>query len=241
MIKSLREKGSNVIIDCENSNLYLQRINFFRELEVDAEEFFQRHDSTGRFLEISLITKEDSSGTVTRLVKILEKQMQLSPKMAGCINFCFWEVVDNIQLHAQSPIGGYVVAQYYPKKNVIEIIVVDTGRGIYASLTQNPAYQNMSEDEALRSSIKQEVTSGDGRGNGLYYTAKFIRKCRGNLTIYSGGCKLHLGDSNIYTREVPYWQGTIIYMEIKTDVLVDMHDIFGDEIPVTIEEYEDLF
>jgi hypothetical protein len=241
IIRDIRERENRVLIDCDKNDGYLQRINFFKEMNIDLTESFYRHESTGRFLEISHITKENANDVVKKIINILEKQMTLSPDLSGCLNFCVWEVVDNISVHANSPIGGYVVAQYYPKNNLIEIVIVDTGCGIYASLTKNPRYSILSEENIIKNSIKKEHTSGDGRGNGLYYTVEFIRENEGKFSLFSGNYKICLENGNVYTEKVPYWKGTLVHMKINSDSSPNMRNIFKDEIPTSVEEYSDLF
>lgn len=241
LVKSLQKKGKDVIIECRNDIGYLQRINFFKELGVDSEEFFQRHNASGRFLEVSHITKENALDTVNKIIKILEEQTESSTGVIECLSFCLWEVVDNIDIHAKSPIGGYTVAQYYPQKKFIEIIIVDTGRGIHSSLTKNPEYKDLSEEEAISKSIEQETTSGDGRGNGLYYTVEYIKENNGEFILYSGNYKLELKNGNMRTKGGPHWQGTLICIKINTDIPINMNNIFGAEIPTSIEEFDDFF
>ena len=241
IIKDIRERKNRVLIDCDKNDSYLQRINFFKEVNIDLIESFYRHESTGKFLEISHVTRENANDVVKKIIRILEKQMTLPPDLPGCLNFCVWEVVDNISVHANSPIGGYVVAQYYPKSNLIEIVIIDTGCGIYVSLTKNPRYSILSEEDIIKNSIKKEYTSGDGRGNGLYYTVDFIRENKGEFSLFSGNYKIYLKDGNVYTEKVPYWKGTLVHMKINSDSSPNMINVFGDEIPTSIEEYVDLF
>ena len=241
VINTVRSKGRAVQIDCDTKNTYLQRINFFKELGVAHSERFSRHESSGKFVEISHMTEETSNETVTRIIKILEAQMPLSENLIQCLNYCFWEAIDNIHEHAKSPIGGYAVAQYYPKSKQIEIVIADTGRGIFNSLRENPQYASFTEKEAIECCIKQGYTRGNaGRGNGLFHTTRFLQENQGMFCLYSGHYALRIDADEQKTLELPYWHGTIIYMKLRADVAVDLANIFGNEIPTSVDEYDDL-
>lgn len=240
-INTARSKGKNVQIECNAGNAYLQRINFFKELEIAYSENFSRHQSTGKFVEISHMTEDTSNETVTRIIKILEAKMPLSDNLIECLNYCLWEAIDNIHEHAESQIGGYAVAQYYPSKKEIEIVIVDTGRGIFNSLRENPQYASFTEKEAIECCVKQGYTRGNaGRGNGLFHTTRFIQDNQGMFCLYSGNYALYISSKGQKTLELPYWQGTMIHMRLRADVAVNLANIFGNEIPTSVDEYDDL-
>ena len=240
-VNTARNKGKTVRIDCDTNVTYLQRINFYKESGIEYNESFSRHESSGRLVEISHMTKETSNETVTQIIKILEEQMPLSENLIQCLNYCFWEVIDNIHEHAVSLIGGYAVAQYYPSIKEIEIVIVDTGRGIFNSLRENPIYASFTEKEAIECCIKQGYTRGNaGRGNGLFHTTKFIQENQGTFRLYSGNYEIHIDPQGQKTMEVPHWQGTMIYMKLRADVAVNLANIFGNEIPTSVDEYDDL-
>ena len=43
----------------------------------------------------------------------------------------------------------------------------------------------------------------------------------------------------VKTFEVPFWDGTAIHLRVKTNNDVLLENIFGDETPVTVEEYNE--
>lgn len=240
-INTARDKGKSVQIDCDTKDTYLQRINFFKELELEYNECFSRHESSGKFVEISHMTEDTSNETVTRIMKIIEAKMPLSENLIQCLNYCFWEAIDNIHEHAESQIGGYAVAQYYPSNKEIEIVIADTGRGIFNSLRENPDYASFTEKDAIECCVKQGYTRGNaGRGNGLFHTTRFIQENQGMFCLYSGHYALYIGSRGQKTLELPYWQGTMIHMKLRADVAVNLANIFGNEVPTSVDEYDDL-
>ena len=58
--------------------------------------------------------------------------------------------------------------RYLPEENKIQILVADDGIGVKASLSTNPKYETISEEEAVRTCIMDGVTDGKGMGFGLF-------------------------------------------------------------------------
>lgn len=42
----------------------------------------------------------------------------------------------------------YILLRYQPNENIIQVLVADDGIGVHKSLTTNPDYNSMSEEEA---------------------------------------------------------------------------------------------
>ncbi len=239
-VNEARNNGKEIRVNCKDCNEYLQRINFYEELGVAKEENFIRHDKTCSLLEISNITKDNDGQVVNGIMRILQNSTALDYSVLQCLNYCFWEMVDNIQEHAKSCIGGYTVVQKYPRKNKLEINLVDTGRGIRASLSENASLAELSEEEALRECIKEGMTSGSGRGNGLFHTTNFVKENGGRFLMHSCSWALEISGGVVRTFPVPFWQGTAIHLEVNSCNDVLLENIFGDEIPTTVEEADEL-
>lgn len=238
-VNDARNKGKEIRVSHKDFNKYLQRINFYEELGIKSEENFTRHDRTDSLLEIVNINNENSMQVVNGMMRILQNNTTLDDSVLGCLNYCFWEIVDNIQEHAESGIGGYTVVQNYPQKHLLEINLVDTGRGIRASLSENAKFANLSEEEALRECIKKGMTRGSGRGNGLFHTTNFIKENGGKFLLHSWSYALEISDGIVRTFAVPFWHGTAIHLEVNSCNDVQWENIFGDEVPTTVEEADE--
>lgn len=71
---------------------------------------------------------------------------------------CLCELAENVLHHADSPSGGYAVAQGYPKKGKFEVGIVDLGIGVPASLRKNPSYAHLDDDlEATKTALEVGV------------------------------------------------------------------------------------
>ena len=244
IIKYIESRGTIVNVKVNNpyNNTYSKRMNFYKELGVEDEEEFKRNSSVGRFVEITKFNKDNSDynvAIVNDIMKVIKNNYNLDKSVKDCLNYCLFEMVDNIQNHAEAAIDGYTVVQNFSKRQELKIIILDTGKGIHASLTENDKYKNLSPAEALEYCVKESVTNGRGMGNGLFHTSEFIKKNLGEFFIYSGNNYLHINDKGVNIFSCPYWQGTIIYVRIKTNNTVCLESVFGKNIPSTVEDADD--
>ncbi|MGJ0841589.1 hypothetical protein [Clostridium tertium] len=239
MYKNKKYEGFNFDIKLSGElNTYAERLDFYKHLEVDVEKC-NRYSAEGRFVEITKFSSDNNINLVNSIMSIFEENLDIDRDVLSCMNYCLFEIVDNVQNHAKSPIDGYLVAQRYKNRGELRVSFIDCGIGIHKSLTEgkNEEYNNLTEEEALTECLKREVTNGNGMGNGLYHTSRFIESNRGILTIYSGKNKIIVSDSENEIKKIPYFKGTIVSLLIDLDNTVDLLDIFDGDIPVTVEEY----
>lgn len=211
----------------DESKDYASRMNFFSHLNYKYTENFTRRQGHDNFLEITNFDKENDFKIVTSLSAILRKNTNISDDLLKVMDFCLGEMVDNVQLHANSDTGGWVVAQYYPNSSKIKIMICDAGIGIHKSLTSVEKYSNFRSEESLINCIERGVTDGKGKGMGLFYTSKFVRLNRGSMKVISGDKRLLFSRYNFFKKAIrdnDVWQGTAIYLEINTNILIDLDD-----------------
>lgn len=204
---------------------------------LEYEEDFVRHNSNGKFTEITNFNEQNDVQVVNNIIKIIKDNFKLEESIIKALNYTFFEIVGNVYQHSVSPIGGYTVAQNYNNAKELRAIVLDTGIGIHNSLIKNNIYANLTEEDALKYCIKESITSGSGAGNGLFHTTEFIRNNKGCLEIYSGNHCLIANEKKVYVKESPYWQGTLVRVRINNNP-IDL-SIFGDDLPPSISEFED--
>ena len=214
----------------ERKRIYISRMNFYKEIGIEAPENFNRHDNTGKFIEITHFNSENSSQISRDIVKILRKNLEIETSVLSLLEYCFNEIIDNVEIHASSPIDGYTAVQNYYDNKELRLIVIDTGRGIYESLIKNKESTHYNEcltnADALSLSIKKGITNGKGQGNGLYRTTEFIKDNKGELFLHSGSDYLHINENNSTIMSGPFWQGTVLFMKIKTKNKIDVESFF---------------
>lgn len=158
------------------------------------------------------------------------------------LSFCLGEILGNICIHSETPNGGWAVCQHFPNQRKILLTICDTGIGIHKALTISPLYSEWSEEEAISQCINEKVTNGKGKGYGLFATSNFARTNQGNLTIYSGNHFLKVTNSNTSVHRMNFWQGTIVNLEINTNIAVDVNSVtpnYSDYRTDYLERYED--
>lgn len=234
--KQMKHVGVDIKLDIEHDPTnarvrYCQRLDFFKHLEYDTSERFTRHSSASRFLEIRQFSKQDNHDVFMEVLNIIRDKLNPSLELFALLVYCFWEVIDNIDIHSESGIGGILCAQHYPNAEILRIVFVDNGIGIAESMLRSEIadYSEHSELELVELALEKGVTSGKGMGNGLYYTKRFVEHNKGSsLAVLSSESLVHIDSQGLSTAKCANWKGTIVYLKIKTDNFVDYKAIMED-------------
>ena len=210
-----------------SSEAYISRVNFFKLLNLEKDEKFNRRDESGRFTTIKNIN-EMNYGIVDDVMNILLLQGCVSEDIYYSIDWSFNEVLDNIFEHSKSNSGAFLIAQSYDDR--VEFCIVDNGIGIANSLRTNSEFVDLSNLECIVKSTEKEVTVGTGQGNGLYITRRFIEQNIGELHIYSDDGYIYIKDQVLSTEELLYnWSGTIVMLKIYKSNVIDILDVFDTD------------
>ena len=239
LLKHLESKGLKITYRLANSSNnknqldYISRVDFFKNLDIEYNENFERFRTVGRFTEIRAFDNDNAILLYNRMMSVLVHD-EINVEMLSVLKYCLWEVIDNTLNHSGKGFtygngSGYGCIQYFPTHKEIRIIISDTGVGIHHALTKHPTskYKNLSEREAVLASIEKGVTNGEGRGFGLWATAELIKHNKGKMQIHSGNALLQISDK-IEILEAPFWQGTYTTFRLNTDIPVSDKLIFGE-------------
>jgi anti-sigma regulatory factor (Ser/Thr protein kinase) len=213
---------------------YLNRIHFYSHLGIDVDYPWERHDPTGRFIEIqNPQTEKQGEQVADDIIKILENHLYGLENIKNGMNYALNEIVNNVFHHAASPVHGVICAQSYPKNQRIDVAVVDFGRGIAASLRSNPENKISSNEEALRLAIQQRVTGRPGynSGEGLFFTTEIIRANQGEMVLYSGDGGLFFDEQGMRYQSGSIWPGTIVGLTFRMDKPINTQAIFDRYAP----------
>lgn len=233
--------SGNILYNPQKVN-YISRMDFFTNLNVNFEEEIERKDSTGKCIEISRFDEETIFGIYDSIIKILDSFPSIELTVLQGLGYCFYELLDNVLNHSEEN-NGWVVAHYYKTESTIRIMICDTGIGIHKSLTTNPKderFKSYTEDEAISECINDKVTNGRGMGFGLYSTANLIKNCESELIIYSGNKKLHFNQEGKTVEDIPYWQGTIIFLKLRSDITIDPDKVVDYKTDCA-DQYNEMF
>ena len=150
------------------------------------------------------------------------------------LRYCFYEILDNVHIHSGKPLGT-AITYFDSENNVLKILIADDGKGVKASLSENAKYKDVDEGEALRLCLEDSVTDGKGMGFGLYATSRLMKEAGLEFVIHSGHHKLIDKNGDISIVSNGFWQGTIVYMEICTNVDVNPNDVVENRTDIEAE------
>ena len=173
---------------------------------------------------IEVFDKDSIYSVYSDIVKLLNSYPDIELSILQALSYCFYEVLDNVLTHSEK-LCGTVIMRYLPEDNLIQVLVADDGIGVQKSLSTNPIYEFITEQDAVKSCINDRVTDGKGMGFGLYSTSRLIKNAGIKLDIHSGNSLMsYNGDSSNVSSE-EYWQGTIVYFELHSDKDIDPNDV----------------
>lgn len=205
---------------------YLSRMNFYRAIGATVAEPFSRRPPDGRFIALTRIDAGRQRAVMTQISDCLKRGFGLKDAFRWSTDYILSELVDNFQVHASAELA-YIQAQNYPDR--LAVSLVDRGIGIPGSMKQRQEYSAMETKEVLKVSIEDGASSlWDSPGRGLFMTAEAIRENSGRLQIVSGDACLTVTARATKVEDVPYWQGTLIAIELSKETDISIWEMFPE-------------
>ena len=158
------------------------------------------------------------------VVSAMTSHFEIEVSVLQALSYCLYEMMDNVHIHSGKPLGT-AMTHYDEAHKTLSILIADDGIGIQASLSENEAYKNITEAEALKMCLEDKITDGKGLGFGLYTISRLVDNIGEEFILHSGMHKLIRKDGNESVIENGFWQGTLIYMVIGTGVEIDPNQI----------------
>jgi hypothetical protein len=167
--------------------------------------------------------KDEIANNVTK--KIIENANNLSDEdkqdFSKYLQYLISEMMDNVISHSNSSVGGFVTAQYYPRKNKVQVVIIDKGVGFLKTLENK--YPLSNEQEAISKAIEKEVSGSNvfapytnvpkHAGLGLFFLSRIIQETNGSLMIVSNNTMYKSNTDSFKVLETIF-QGTLIAFEI---------------------------
>ena len=88
--------------------------------------------------------------------------------------------------------------------------------------------------------IHDSVTDGKGMGFGLYSTSLLVQNVGLRFDIRSGNHTLRLQDGKSTVTDSDTWQGTIVYLQLRTDKEINPAEVVANRTNV-VEQYNEAF
>ncbi len=230
------------------SKHYLQRMGVFHMLGIEPRFSIVEHEASGRFVPLTQITNSQEQ---TAFIRDMIPLLHLTPQQSEPLNYVVSELVRNVLEHANSTQGAMVCAQYYKKNHIIRIGIADAGIGIRRSIARSHIVKN--DIEAIQLALTPGITgttpkeggTESNAGAGLFFIRSIAKVNRNFLVVYSGNALYKLlqrnekstairlnadpfNDRHSIHTDVPYWQGTVVGIDISLDhtqafsVILDM-------------------
>ena len=134
------------------------------------------------------------------------------------------EIFNNIFHHSESDVNGYIITQYFPKKNLLSFSVCDFGIGIANCLNNyyiKKGKVKITDSQAIRKSLnygESSYSTIQNKGFGLSDVLDFTENFKGTLTIYSnnGYLEKKFDEDFILIETGHNFLGTLIKVEVNT-------------------------
>ena len=183
-------------------------------------------------------SKKDILNYIDQEILRRHEMPEMSKILQKEIRRAFFELFGNVFYHSQSPIGGLVCGQVYPKAKVkqIQIVFYDAGVGV-AKRVREAVPSVRSDNEAIEWALESGTSTlsnhSEPRGLGLYVLRRFLDINGGEFRIYANqGVVEEIAGCRRCTRLRYGLKGTLIEVRIK--VTGDVKYILSSEK----EEYE---
>lgn len=164
-------------------------------------------------------TGAEQQDAVNRIVNVILGALpDLKRSNLAAFEWAVNEITDNVLVHSDSPIGGFVqVSTFEKNRKSVQFVVADSGVGIPKTLRSGHPEIN-SDTDALYEAIREGVTrdTNVGQGNGLFGTYSVCSKSNGQFQIDSGHARLTYSTRNglsISNQNIPY-SGTLVVATI---------------------------
>lgn len=145
-----------------------------------------------------------------------------SPNIQAELVEIFSEIVNNAAEHGMSEDRAHAHVRFMPHRrgNAFDAVIVDSGAGIRATLTQNLNLPRVeTEAQAIQLAVEERV-SGTGeptRGIGLWITVSEMRKPGRKLVLHSGsGLLVMYGAGEPEFRETGHRQGVLVRLTVPS-------------------------
>lgn len=158
------------------------------------------------------------------------------------IQYIFSELLQNALTHGRrsgfSDTNVWVAAQFFPKKNIIRLAVVDNGCGYLNTLHKHHNLVSNDDEGAIRTALKPKTSCnndvglmGDSinQGIGLTVVHDMTLEADGRISIFTGNSTIRIQKNREFVHKTTDWQGASISIEMNRDALkaLSIHGVIG--------------
>lgn len=261
---SLRNKRVNIQNIPDKIVGYLVRMDLFENCNIPIKDETKRFDRRDALVEVQRIESPREIDNVSaQLANAIvgsipgidynappDEMSGYKPheKITIPLRYMFSELLENSLRHGRK--NGFnqacvwVASQYYPSKDLIRLAVVDNGCGYLATLDRHPKLISNDHFGAIKTALLPEVSCNPdldvlddtvNMGIGLTVVNDLVQTASGMMSIGSGDALLRIENSREEFVRIPNWQGVLISLEIKRELLKDLkiHSVIRKYQPTT--------
>ena len=206
---------------------------------MDVAFLLDKYFKEAKKVSIDVFDAQTLNSVYKDVVNAMTSHFEIEISVLQALSYCLYEMMDNVHIHSGKPLGT-AMTYFDETQHTLCILIADDGMGIRESLSENEKYKDVTEAEALRLCLKDQITDGKGMGFGLYTTSRLVDSIGKEFILHSGTHKLVRKDGVESVIENGFWQGTLIYMVIGTGEEIDPNQIVDHRTDV-VEEYNETF
>lgn len=214
---------------------YAARMQLWEALDMPSPRIVGRHSTEGKFLPVQIFNKNKQNVTdvAAQLIKVIKKNASLEYR--DSLSICLQEIVNNFFDHANiaNELPCLVAAQSWPKGNLVQIAIADSGIGIRASLQDNFELQTQLEAQnACTLASQYGVTSKPNAGHSGYglALAKGLMEASGGKYILLSGNEIFTCKQGIAKSEKLNcaWDGTLLILEWEINKDLNVGSVYNN-------------
>ncbi|MDO6515519.1 hypothetical protein [Neptuniibacter sp. 2_MG-2023] len=252
-----RNKETRVMCRGHKGKDYAANMGFFRAFGLKHGREPNCVDGNDRFVPFTILRVQtiidEASAEWEAEQNVIERRSEhlakiLSQEEHGDLNdaltFSIREIMRNVYEHSNSKSLEYC-AQYWPYYNKVEIAIVDNGKGLKASLKDNPHIEIESHCDGIQQALMPAISSKNYKGAiidtedpwhnsgfGLYMINRICR-LGGSFIVCSGDHAIKLDVNGKEHIDLPHLcRGTAVRMVLNTSRLTALSNMlakFRDE------------
>ena len=191
-------------------------------------------------------TESSATPIADAIARSLLERLALEEGVFKAINWCLYEIMDNVLQHAESEVG-FVEAQVHPASQRVAICIADAGIGFRRSF-RNSRHRAQTESDAISLSVQERLTrdSEVGAGNGLWGLYQIVTKNEGLLAIHSGRGTFRVqGSEGGHADDEDGWwlsdtrRGAVVDFQLPVDRPIDVSEALGmSPVDPIVESFE---
>lgn len=254
-LRLTRPDATRVVRGMERTPDYAAHMGFWKSFGATVKG---RSKATGRFttyLPITVTTVAELQSRATRTFRPIHAAIDdVAGDMADVlvqddssevnlsIQYCLRELIRNVVEHSGASEFWYC-AQYWPSKDIVELALLDEGRGFLASLSENTGLSIRGESEAIKFSVGKGVsrvratkagsfgwsnsTACVNSGYGLYALSQFAN-ADGSLLVVSNNDAVRF-EARGMDEYMSCFRGAAIRLKLRPSMLSSVRNSLREE------------